>query len=413
MEGAKMYRQAFRKLMYFAIASGILLLSNNTQAETISGYEDLVSLLAKGGSQQEQTDVQKELERAETEAQGKIIEEIISNSKLQGQGHRKVKAGVPTKLFKFSDKYAAIGFEATSYLKNYPEKIAFVLLFEMKGLNKVTYHDKYVSWTGKSAMSGYDSVTKAQLCDEFSDLTGIDDCRQSQKQRIKLLDIEAALAKKADKKHTHRLSDIKIDKIKSSQIDSSITRDSELDAAIKTAMKKYSVTSDKKSTKPLLDAAYVKRLESRISQMEKTIRQLSTLLKGVSRQKNDITFSGVNLHLVNGTGRTEGEVNGLGNLVVGYNESRTEGHVSKHTGSHNVIIGSKHSYSSYGGLAAGSTNTISGKYSSVCGGQWNTASGDYSTVSGGHLNSAKGKYSTVQGGLSAVATEENGCEGCK
>ena len=147
--------------------------------------------------------------------------------------------------------------------------------------------------------------------------------------------------------------------------------------------------------------------------MEKTIRQLSTLLKGVSRQKNDITFSGVNLHLVNGTGRTEGEDNGLGNLVVGYNESRTEGHVSKHTGSHNVIIGSKHSYSSYGGLAAGSTNTISGKYSSVCGGQWNTASGDYSTVSGGHLNSAKGKYSTVQGGLSAVATEENGCEGCK
>ena len=70
MEGAKMYRQAFRKLMFFAIAFGILLLSNNTQAETISGYEELISLLAKGGSQQEQTDVQTELERAEAEAQG-------------------------------------------------------------------------------------------------------------------------------------------------------------------------------------------------------------------------------------------------------------------------------------------------------------------------------------------------------
>ena len=34
--------------MFFAVLFGILLLSNNTQAETISGYEELISLLAKG-----------------------------------------------------------------------------------------------------------------------------------------------------------------------------------------------------------------------------------------------------------------------------------------------------------------------------------------------------------------------------
>ena len=53
------------------------------------------------------------------------------------------------------------------------------------------------------------------------------------------------------------------------------------------------------------------------------------------------------------------------------------------TGSHHLIVGSEHSYSSYGGLVAGWGNTISGTYSSVSGGWKNSASGPLSSVSGG------------------------------
>ncbi len=41
---------------------------------------------------------------------------------------------------------------------------------------------------------------------------------------------------------------------------------------------------------------------------------LENTFDGVTREGNDITFSGVNIHIVNGTGTTYGTVNGLGNL---------------------------------------------------------------------------------------------------
>lgn len=56
--------------------------------------------------------------------------------------------------------------------------------------------------------------------------------------------------------------------------------------------------------------------------LETTVHTLKNILKGVSRSKNEILFSGMNLHIVNGTGRTHGNVNGTGNLIVGYNEKK-------------------------------------------------------------------------------------------
>ncbi len=122
-----------------------------------------------------------------------------------------------------------------------------------------------------------------------------------------------------------------------------------------------------------------------------------------------IRFTGVNVQIVNGLEATNGfpddpdsfdpvqtTTNGLGNLIVGYQEMRGGG--DDRTGSNNIVVGQRHNYSSFGGLVVGHRNTISGVYSSVSGGDRNTASGAGSSVSGGQQNTASGVGSSVSGG---------------
>ncbi|MCP4132517.1 MAG: hypothetical protein GY754_16205 [bacterium] len=59
---------------------------------------------------------------------------------------------------------------------------------------------------------------------------------------------------------------------------------------------------------------------------------------------------------------------------MGYNEASYGG--SNSTGSHNVVVGAYHNYTSYGGLVVGSHNTISAKYSSVSGGLLGSVTGN-------------------------------------
>ena len=130
----------------------------------------------------------------------------------------------------------------------------------------------------------------------------------------------------------------------------------------------------------------------------------------------DIFFEGVNLHVQNGQDSTwgapegdpgDGTPNGLGNIVVGYNESEDCGSATpKHGGSHNVVIGSCHTYSNYGGLVAGHRNSVLAFGASASGGSGNTASGDYSSVCGGGANQAPGDWATVSGGQSNTASGE-------
>jgi hypothetical protein len=118
-----------------------------------------------------------------------------------------------------------------------------------------------------------------------------------------------------------------------------------------------------------------------------------------------VIFSGVNVHIRDGSGRTDdlpNSTNGLGNLIVGYNEMATfqEGR----GGSHNLVVGPYHTYTSYGGFVAGAGNIVSGPWASVSGGCANTASGDSgSSVSGGAYNTAHGPYSSVSGGSNNTA----------
>lgn len=123
-----------------------------------------------------------------------------------------------------------------------------------------------------------------------------------------------------------------------------------------------------------------------------------------------IRIQGVNVQVVNGLGATNGNpanpssvdpglvvVNGLGNLIVGYQELGAG--QNNRTGSHNLIGGSFQQYRSFGGLAVGRGNELQGAYAAVAGGENNSALGDYASVSGGAWNDALGPWASISGGV--------------
>jgi hypothetical protein len=137
---------------------------------------------------------------------------------------------------------------------------------------------------------------------------------------------------------------------------------------------------------------------------------------------------GANLQVINGLGAGSTGANGVGNLLVGYDEERHTGDSdcswpqytselsclsagkvwarNHKSGSHYLVIGKKHNYSRDGGLVAGHLNTVNGIKASISGGFNNTASGTDSSVSGGSNNTASGHRSSVSGGYGNTASEE-------
>jgi len=107
----------------------------------------------------------------------------------------------------------------------------------------------------------------------------------------------------------------------------------------------------------------------------------------------DSRFEGGNVFINNGMDDCD-DINGKGNLIVGTNFAN----VAYNPGSHNVVIGLGHKYSSFGGLVAGYNNEISGDLASVTGGTGNIASGSFSSISGGYKNKATRINSHVSGG---------------
>lgn len=169
-----------------------------------------------------------------------------------------------------------------------------------------------------------------------------------------------------------------------------------------------------------------------------------------------VWVEGANLQVVNGMGATNGDpaletddkgpTNGLGNVIIGYNEATfksfstcSDGRVAldrdpdksapeecraginaqgqpvtdhlgnaitavwgragaHRTGSHNLVVGAEHGYSSHGGLLAGYASMVNMPWGSVSGGKGNLASGKYSSVSGGERNKASGNTASISGG---------------
>ena len=165
----------------------------------------------------------------------------------------------------------------------------------------------------------------------------------------------------------------------------------------------------------------------RVQELEAFVADLRAVLSLRDDDQGNpaVIFSGVNVQINNGLGATD-SINGLGNLIIGYDEptqnlnqvcsngqftseaeclANNEVFSSIHkSGSHNLIIGEQHNYSRVGGLVAGLQNTVIADNSSVSGGLFNVASGLGSSVSGGGGNQASGGASSVSGGGLNIAS---------
>ena len=162
--------------------------------------------------------------------------------------------------------------------------------------------------------------------------------------------------------------------------------------------------------KPTLDQR-VATLEALVSSLLTANESLQTANAGLQSQLaavqatlapvklvgTDLVFEGCNVHIRSGSGSTAG-INGLGNLIIGYNEPSVSVDPEKRSGSHNLVIGRQNDYFSYGGFVAGLANTVRGPSSSVCGGFGNTANGEAAVVGGGSANAAQATLSVVSGG---------------
>ena len=167
---------------------------------------------------------------------------------------------------------------------------------------------------------------------------------------------------------------------------------------------------DRRAGKPKDDhQATLKGLLQRFLAIERKLEHVTSVVGPEGFP--ELVITGANLRIVNGLGSTDclkgdnpiaGEPipdcpNGLGNLIVGYNEPSQQGE-NVRTGSHNVVVGQAHSFSRFGGLVVGLLNTISGDFAVVSGGLLNIAAGTWSAVSGGQHNTTEGSRSTVSGG---------------
>jgi hypothetical protein len=136
--------------------------------------------------------------------------------------------------------------------------------------------------------------------------------------------------------------------------------------------------------------------------IRKSLAALEYKLQYITGGANEVVITGANLRIVNGLGTTD-TTNGLGNLIVGYNELRDlSGDPDDRTGSHNVVVGFQNNFSSFGGLVVGGHSMISGQFASVSGGELNTASGFASSVSGGLNRTAPGTDNWAAGPLFAA-----------
>ena len=174
-------------------------------------------------------------------------------------------------------------------------------------------------------------------------------------------------------------------------------------------------------------AGQIAALQTQITKLQNYVNPLANVLTYDSMHKL-VQLTGVNVQIVNGMGTTA-TTNGAGNLIIGYNEDEpyargtctvsvlglndtyektciSDGGTFTRSlsGSHNVVIGFGHGYSSFGGMVVGEANLITGRFAVVSAGAGNTASGDYGGVSAGGSNTASGGYSGVSGGFGNTAS---------
>ncbi|XPS87264.1 uncharacterized protein Dvar_52820 [Desulfosarcina variabilis str. Montpellier] len=363
-----------------------------------------------------------------------MIDQYSKQNFIPSSVSRYFKYKAPIAIHPISEQHVAVSFNAETTKHNYKNKVIWVLFFNRSSPGDIRYAEKFLSLEKSAEIAQYIKSPEDMICNKLKSVYGMDCKTQAvedtgsennltlKADMVSHSFIQNELDKKANIDHLHNGSDIMAGKIKAEFIDEAICCDSELSEAIAALKNGGNQTSivlpiptpnamSKRVDRLELQMKENMALRAEVKALKKTVQQLAGLLAGVTRQDDEIIFSGVNIHLVNGNQATDGTPNGRGNLIVGYNEAATTQISNARNGSHNLIIGKNHSYTSFGGLVVGESNSITKPCAVVSGGFNNTASGKFSTVSGGQLNVASGEYSTVSGGLTRKAEKNNNWAG--
>ena len=162
--------------------------------------------------------------------------------------------------------------------------------------------------------------------------------------------------------------------------------------------------------------AQITALQSQVASLEASAVPGLGDYVSVDDSAHTILVSGANLQVHNGYGANWS--NGLGNVIVGYNQLQAnQDPLETRNGSHNMVIGNGHYYTGVHNLISGGTNRAFGSggvifgYNNktwdnanvVLGGGNNTAYGDACAILGGVLNVTNGVENVLIGGQSNQA----------
>ena len=161
--------------------------------------------------------------------------------------------------------------------------------------------------------------------------------------------------------------------------------------------------------KAYADTAATNALNSAKTYSDNRLAPLSDKLQHFSRSGNNVLITGANVYIRNGLGATVNNgFNGLGNLIVGYNEGRNQGAANPdvRTGSHNLIVGVGANYARNASIITGINNSSGNNFASVYGGTGNSANATFSSVVGGFNNVTTGGWATILGGRDRSAANQ-------
>ncbi|MBF0099726.1 MAG: hypothetical protein HQK77_02350 [Desulfobacterales bacterium] len=346
-------------IMFLFVSTAIFWFVSGAFSEKINGYSELDKILQQSG--------------INTDNYKTEIENIKLSVKDQFARKRKeVSFDKPIEIIPISPKYISISIEAKVKLEGATaaqEKKSVITVLMERSLTNNLEAVTFLAWSGEKDMKEYESLNVEKLCQYYREYRKVEDCYPT-----KQVATETKDAPKQDKAKsgffTISADSISSGTIKADYIDPVIARDNEVDEKVKAVsstvytkeyvdklneriqkletilMGSVQTTKDQLSNVTSLNTriekmeASITKLEQALSKMDKQmaqIAQIDSLLKGVSRQGDDIIFSRVNIKLNNGSGKSEGSGNGLGNLVLGYNQDKV---VNTKNVSHSAVIGS-------------------------------------------------------------------------
>ncbi len=153
------------------------------------------------------------------------------------------------------------------------------------------------------------------------------------------------------------------------------------------------------------EAAELAALSPAVDLLAEQLEETQALLSPIAYDARSRTWvlTGVNLQVRNGTGATEGEGDGTGNIIVGWNEASDD---DARTGSHNLVVGAGHGWESHSGVISGTDHLVLGPGGAALGGEGNTVTAEGAVAVGGQDNTSAGLLGVTVGGSDNVVEGE-------